>query len=236
MKCLKCENEIGIDWRKDRQYAKKFPLQYCSRACANSKVHSEETKSKVSATLKAGNQQGLYTPRSECAKPSYSWAKVSKLQSCTWCGTEFTSVRTVSGAWKRICCDSCYIASKKKNAGGNKSTIYNGIRFDSNWEVQMVKFFEEYNIDYTIPTESVPWIDSNGKAHKYFPDFYLPALDLYVDPKNPIVIIKQKEKLEAVSKSITLIYGHPKDLQKQILGDGEGTRTPMRSINLSTGS
>ena len=37
-----------------------------------------------------------------------------------------------------------------------------------------------------------------GKTHNYFPDFYLPIQDLYLDPKNPHAAFVQKEKLDVI--------------------------------------
>ena len=48
----------------------------------------------------------------------------------------------------------------------------------------------------------------NGESHLYFPDFYLPEYNVYLDPKNDYLIktgqarlgISDKDKIELVSK------------------------------------
>ena len=82
----------------------------------------------------------------------------------------------------------------------------------------MASLLDQNNIEWVIPDKAILWLDDNQKEHKYFPDFYLPNLDQYLDPKNPIVIIKQKEKLEKVSKIINLIYGKPSEIMERLTG------------------
>lgn len=76
--------------------------------------------------------------------------------------------------------------------------------FDSSWEDALAIRLDELDIDWTRP-EPIPWKDQDGKDHKYFPDFYLPSFDLYLDPKNPYYQKIQKEKLDIVSNQINLL-------------------------------
>jgi len=75
--------------------------------------------------------------------------------------------------------------------------------FDSSWEDATAIRLDTLNINWDRP-DPIPY-EMNGKIHNYFPDFYLPDHNVYLDPKNPYVIIKQKEKLDIISKLITLI-------------------------------
>lgn len=47
MICEKCGKEFFEDWRRDPK-TRKTPCRFCSRNCANSRVHSRETKEKIS--------------------------------------------------------------------------------------------------------------------------------------------------------------------------------------------
>lgn len=140
---------------------------------------------------------------------------------CTYCKKQFISNReTTQGGNSRFtttCSHECFLEVKRKNARGNKEVSYNGHRFDSQWEVSMMKFFETSKIDVVVSPAPILWEDAKGKKHKYFPDFFIPSLNLFVDPKNPIVIVKQREKLEIISALINLIYGNPRDLETKIL-------------------
>ena len=49
--CEICGKEILEDWRKDKD-TRKTPLRFCSRSCANTRHHSEETKLKIGENCK----------------------------------------------------------------------------------------------------------------------------------------------------------------------------------------
>ena len=74
------------------------------------------------------------------------------------------------------------------------------IVLDSSWEESLAKRLDETGVDWIRPEEPIPYITSDGKTHNYFPDFYLPDYDLYLDPKNPAAMIAQKDKLECLKK------------------------------------
>jgi hypothetical protein len=77
-----------------------------------------------------------------------------------------------------------------------KGTVeYKGIILDSSWELELAKRLDELEIKWVRP-DPIPWIDEEGVKHNYFPDFYLPEQDLYLDPKNPHAIKVQKKKLD----------------------------------------
>lgn len=77
-----------------------------------------------------------------------------------------------------------------------KGTVeYKGILLDSSWELALAKRLDELGIKWMRP-DPIPWIDTNGVTHNYFPDFYLEDHNLFLDPKNPQAIKVQKEKLD----------------------------------------
>lgn len=78
-----------------------------------------------------------------------------------------------------------------------KSIEYKGILLDSTWELELAKRLDSLGIAWQRP-EPLRWVDKEGCWHHYFPDFYLPNEDLYLDPKNPIVVIAQNEKLQCL--------------------------------------
>ena len=55
---------------------------------------------------------------------------------------------------------------------------------------------------------------------KYFPDFYLPTLDVYLDPKNDYYLKRDLPKLKQVidKYKIKLFYGQVDDIKKNIDG------------------
>lgn len=78
-----------------------------------------------------------------------------------------------------------------------KRIEYNGIWLDSTWEYELAKRLDELQIKWIRPNP-IPWIDNNGIRHNYFPDFYIPLFDLFLDPKNPYARKVQKNKLESI--------------------------------------
>lgn len=83
---------------------------------------------------------------------------------------------------------------------------------DSSWEVKLAIWMDEKNIiwDRNKKRHQFIWTDSNNKKHRYYPDFYIPSINLYLDPKNPHLIKCDKFKIEQVQKenNIKIEYGN----------------------------
>ena len=91
------------------------------------------------------------------------------------------------------------LASKHRRL--RKGTImYKGVLLDSSWELELAKRLDALGVAWERP-KPLPWIDSEGDRHNYFPDFYLPELDLYLDPKNPHAFRVQKKKIDILDKT-----------------------------------
>lgn len=91
-------------------------------------------------------------------------------------------------------------SAKEKGLGGyrphpNKGKYYKDIWFDSKWEVLVAKSLDENGISWIRPSVGFVW---NDAGRKYYPDFYLPDFDIYLDPKNPFLQKKDKEKIDNV--------------------------------------
>lgn len=76
------------------------------------------------------------------------------------------------------------------------------VMLDSSWEEALAKRLDDTGVEWIRPKEPIPYIASDGKQHNYFPDFYLPEHDLYLDPKNPAAMNAQKDKLDSLKKTI----------------------------------
>lgn len=98
------------------------------------------------------------------------------------------------GAWKTI--------TEYFNPTENKI-----VTLESSWEVRVADRLGELSIQWTRP-KPLPWVDKCGVRHLYFPDFYLPDYDLYLDPKNEFVMGLHEEKMAAVSLLVNIEYGH----------------------------
>lgn len=67
------------------------------------------------------------------------------------------------------------------NRGRTKQIIADGIKFQGQWEVDFYLWAKAEGLNPRRPTESFIY-EWNG-TRSYFPDFYLPTLDLYIEVK-----------------------------------------------------
>lgn len=91
--------------------------------------------------------------------------------------------------------------AKRRNLGGyrphpNKGCNYKGIWFDSKWELRLAESLDLNNIRWERPKNGFVW---NDTGNKYFPDFFLIDYNVYLDPKNSYLQIKDKQKIENAS-------------------------------------
>lgn len=79
--------------------------------------------------------------------------------------------------------------AKRNNFGGwhtSKNINYNGIKLDSSYEVAFAQDLDKNNIKWERP-KPLYW-KLNGSEHRYYPDFFLPDYNVYVDTKNDYLI------------------------------------------------
>lgn len=97
----------------------------------------------------------------------------------------------------------------KRNLGGwcsSKKFVYNGVTLQSTYEVEFAKNLDKNNIKWNRPKPF--YYVLNGIKHRYYPDFYIEDLDVYVDPKNDFLIervnpylgITDMEKIQLVEQ------------------------------------
>lgn len=229
VKCQKCNKEYIVKVTLEA-FEKGNYKKYCSRSCANSRSFSEESKSKRKEVLKEfyNSPSGKEIKRFQIEKSIQTkiqreaegriyktTKKTQKVKICNFCKKEFLAIKKENGQWPCLCSDECYLKTKTHNAKGIKRQEYRGEVFDSGYEVKVAKWLDENNIKRE-KGRVVYWNDKLGKQHKYFPDFYLPDFDIYLDPKNDYCIEQQKEKLDTVVKLISLIYGSPELIIEKI--------------------
>lgn len=59
---------------------------------------------------------------------------------------------------------------------------YNGVRLNGKWEVYFAEFLDYFNIKWIRPIIGIEYT-YKGETHLYYPDFYLPDFDKYVEIK-----------------------------------------------------
>lgn len=90
--------------------------------------------------------------------------------------------------------------AKESGLGGqvSRKTIYHkGFVLHSSYELCLAKSLDENDVKYERGM-SLKYIGSDGEWHRYYPDFYLPEFDVYLDPKNDFLIRKDKDKIQRV--------------------------------------
>lgn len=100
--------------------------------------------------------------------------------------------------------------AKQRHFGGwhtSRTIEYKGIKLDSQYEFVVAKELDENQIKWERPSYFI-WKDDTGNEHRYYPDFYLPEYNVYLDPKNDYLIenksarfgITDVEKIKKVSE------------------------------------
>lgn len=80
---------------------------------------------------------------------------------------------------------------------------YNGSYLHSSWEVEVAKYLDANNIKWIRKTTSFDYVWEN-KVRQYFPDFYLPELDVYVEVKG-YEVPKDRAKWDQFPKTLIII-------------------------------
>lgn len=182
-----------------------FICKYCSKQCKNTnslRNHERLCKSnpnrqsikstgftQYNADLKAGKIIKPYNNQFDKArKLGQPIPQVSK--------ETRNLIRSKSAARKHTTETKCKISRSIRRAilrnpasynssnvnGRVKKQNYNGMVFDSKWEVIFAKFLNYHKVKWMRPTVGIPY-EWNNTPHMYFPDFYLPEVDLYVEIK-----------------------------------------------------
>lgn len=225
------ENQHGIE-RLCRRCSSVFIVAvqcderiFCSMSCAASfnntnRKRTVESRARTAATVKERlEKQGAFGVIKNPHRRSFPDLTLIRRASCTNCGIEFWSrrQRRVTTHYTRLCSDACFIKNKKSNATGIKRVHYKGFDFDSQWEVDVAYALDRVGIPWTRPHDAIPWIDNKGKNRRYYPDFYIPDLGIYLDPKNPYVTELQLIKIAYVSRNIHLIHGTPEKIISEVI-------------------
>jgi hypothetical protein len=196
--CQQCNSVLPYEKRHN-----KFCCSSCSATFNNKKRYdegyrvSEKNKLKATETLKLINKI-----KSENAP------KFTKVSCCLICNKWFIGTR-------KTCSDSCkrkvfsITATNNPKMGGNKNNKAYGwytspsagaVWLESSYEYKVAKSLDDNNINWIRP----PYISYN-ETKKYFPDFYLPDYDVYLDPKNDYLIEMDRDKIQSVMEQNSVI-------------------------------
>jgi hypothetical protein len=182
-----------------------MPGIFCSRSCANSRTWSEKDKLKKSdastkfwADNPAPNKgkpnpgKGMNIEKTFCyVSFCCVCSKLTKFSRKLTCSSKCTSLRRSSAIKIRL-----RTGRKFTKAGWYDSPTAGKVYLESSWEFEVAKSLDDNKIDWVRPKYLKYWLD--GKRRMYYPDFYLPLFDCYLDPKNDYVRSLDERKLNAV--------------------------------------
>jgi hypothetical protein len=104
-------------------------------------------------------------------------------------------------------------STSNPNCGGKtnyKRFFYAGVAMDSSWEVELAKFLDSKSIKWERSKKMVLWwTDNDGKKRRYHPDFWIPSMNCYLEPKNKYLMTKDAVKLQRVvaENNVKIIFG-----------------------------
>ena len=213
--CELCKKHFQVKEREN-QFPKKEKY-FCSKKCAGEYSQSFVKKENQMKALKK------------------HWENIPKVLPkthnfiCVVCNNPFSIMSKKKVYNKKTCSKECYTKLLHKwtrenpNCGGElgyKRFYYKNILMDSSWEVEIAKWMDEKDIvwDRSRKRHMFWWTDECGNRRRYYPDFYLPKLNVYLDPKNKHKLMHDLPKLKCVIREnkINLLYGEINDIKKNI--------------------
>jgi len=193
--------------------------RFCSKSCANTQIHSQETKNKIRQWAKDHPNK---------IKESSEKTRIISLKNrihyeikkiCPICKKEF---KVYENSKTIFCSRTCYRLDQKYGYKYSKKPTYNGqpknptsafcsycgwykdIWCQSTYELVWVIYNLDHNIKFIRNSEAFKYIYEN-KEHKYYPDFYLSDLDEFVEIKG-FIRPGDKEKWEQFPKKLDILF------------------------------
>lgn len=195
--------------------------QTCSYSCSNKYFEhgqGEEASKKKSESLKEYYQKNEHHNKGK----TKDRCNIHSYKKCTVCEGLFVVANakkqeTGFGTGRTTCSEECKVRAQVKvrtyQNGSRKPEYYHNkntdeeVLLESSWEVEVAELLDELNITWTRP-DPIPWKDEEEKEHYYYPDFFLPDYTLYLDPKNPYCMERDKKKMDKISEKIDIRYGN----------------------------
>ena len=179
--------------------------KFCNHSCSasfNNKNHTSKRNFSQQGLINIKNTKILQHQKS---KKKYELNKTL----CVICKKSLPYNKRTNKSCSKLCFSSIISNTAKNNPlfGGNKnnksfwytSSIAGKVYLESSYELIIAQILDNNNIIWSRP-KPFKWIDSNNVSHNYFPDFHLLDSNIYLDPKNYYLILKDKDKIERVKQ------------------------------------
>ena len=179
--------------------------RFCCRACANARVQSEAANRARSEKRKGKPAGGAILFKGKPARNRATLENGGLLQTvCPVCNKSFTYHRYTS---RKYCSRKCWdTVSGGYREGSVKNYIhgtYEGYYYDSSYELVWIKWALKNKVCFERNKVGFSYI-YKGEEHKYYPDFYLPEKDEYVEIKGIDDDLWKAKKL-AFPKKLTVL-------------------------------
>ena len=188
------------------------PKKFCSRSCANSRgPRTEEFK-------KQNRERALANPKGWALNPTNTngslaikakWDLLKSTITCKECSKVFEV--PYSKRNRKYCSISCSNKNKyHQNSSRKHRSVYKGFQMDSGAERVFAEECDNLKIQWVKnTTQYFLFVDSNGIQRKYYPDFFLPEYDCWVEIKGRRYIRSDDNlRRDAVGKPVHLIISN----------------------------
>lgn len=171
--------------------------KFCSRSCSASfnnkgRILSTETKFKISTSVKS-NPSGCIVTGQRGTKQKEHNFKV-----CQECNNLFDAGTKTQSLKRKYCSLSCSNLNKyRPNSTIVHRSMYKDYQMDSGAELVFCQTLDKFNVSWVKNTSVFFVYQHNNKSGKYYPDFYLPEYDIWVEIKGKRYIREGDENRRA---------------------------------------
>lgn len=212
MICNNCECEHNGSYSSGR---------FCSVKCArgfSTKNKREQIGEKISLALKGRGNPKIILNCKNCKNDfEVCWTKRNQKFCSKQCSNLFQSGKSkLSGIFRKK-----GSGGLREGGGRTKSLIY--VKLDGSYvklnsqEIRLVKIFDLLKIDWIRNTKGFKYIDLDKSEHLFYPDFYLPKFNLYVEFKGWVtdkMIHKMNDSKIKNDFNLLVVYGDNKRYSK----------------------
>jgi hypothetical protein len=210
---------IPVSNKKSHIIPHDLKCEYCNKECKNRNSYAQHVitcklnLNRRSTPFHSQEFQESYTDnqytkaeRLGLPKPIISEETKQKLSKSTilqnFNESEETKQRRINTIHKRI-----EEGTWHTSYNNGEAFEYNGLKLDSSWEVKYVEFLDKMEILWIRTKDSFPYM-LYGKSHRYFPDFYLPETEEYIEIKGyKTERDEAKWKYFPKDKKLTILFG-----------------------------
>jgi hypothetical protein len=189
-KCKYCQQEFQFETASEKanhtRWCKDNPSrqQYVEKLKYIRSNISEESKLKASEKIKLAHANGVYDYDAITSKKLETRKKNGTLEH-----TEEAKIKMRDAALKS---HHRRLVRSIRDYVKKDGTV---VKLDSSWEEALAKRLDDINVDWERPSTPI-FYEIDNITKRYFPDFFLPDYDLYLDPKNPIACKVQESKIK----------------------------------------